>query len=151
LKPNCESCTLPFSADEEKQNKSHQCVREELTCHANICRNCFGDWIRSKIKDEDVLPHIRCPAVNCDCSIPYGNFINNYDLSVKDLFEFAAVYCEKMLARNTCWVSCPTGKCKYGFVFLTTENEKKLLFVMHVIANILLSIKKIGMKDLTRC
>jgi len=124
LKSNCESCTIAFATEDEKGDDVDRCIREELTCHANICRTCFGSWIRTKIKDEDVLPHIRCPAKDCDCSIPCGNFINNYNLSVKDLFEFASVYCLKMLSRNSNWYACPTGKCKYGFVFKTTENEK---------------------------
>ncbi|ETO14499.1 hypothetical protein RFI_22859 [Reticulomyxa filosa] len=85
LKSSCESCTLAFESD-TKVNDPNKCIREELTCHANICRTCFGAWIRSKIKDEDVLPHIRCPASDCDCSIPYGNFINNYHLSTKVFF-----------------------------------------------------------------
>ncbi|ETO14500.1 hypothetical protein RFI_22860 [Reticulomyxa filosa] len=29
-----------------------------------------------------------------------------------------------MLSRNSNWFPCPTGKCKYGFVFKTTESEK---------------------------
>ncbi len=121
-------------------------MREELTCHCNICKGCFKGWIESKVRDGQVLPHIRCPEFDCDCSIPYGNFIS-YGLSVdvslprslsfylflsrpvhtrkkQTLYHFASVYIEKMLARNSNWQFCGNGKCKYGVLLTIKETEK---------------------------
>ena len=74
-------------------------MRETLHCHCNICRTCFNNWIKSKIKQEDIIPHIRCPGEDCDHSMPYSNFTQNYNLKTVDFYQWTMVYCEKMLAR----------------------------------------------------
>merc|ERR1712130_730535 len=120
LSPQCDSCTCDFDEKEV--------IRQEFTCHANICKSCCGNWIRAKISDENVIPFVRCPAEDCDCAIPaYVYSDPGLKLKTSDLYKMVSVYCEKQLARNSNWVSCcNTKSCKYGVLLQLNENEKEI-------------------------
>jgi len=120
LSPQCDSCTCDFDEKEV--------IRQEFTCHANICKSCCGNWIRAKISDENVIPFVRCPAEDCDCAIPaYVYSDPGLKLKTSDLYKMVSVYCEKQLARNSNWISCcNTKSCKYGVLLKLNENEKEI-------------------------
>lgn len=100
----------------------------QFTCHANICKQCCGNWIRAKISEENVIPFVRCPAEDCDCPIPAFVYMDEgLKLKTSDLYKMVSVYCEKQLARNSNWVSCcNTKSCKYGVLLKLNENEKEI-------------------------
>jgi len=120
LSAQCESCLSEF---DEKET-----VRQEFTCHANICKQCCGNWIRAKISEENVIPFVRCPAEDCDYAIPAFVYTDKgLKLKTADLYKMVSVYCEKQLARNSNWVSCcNTKSCKYGVLLQLNENEKEI-------------------------
>jgi len=119
IKPQCESCNNEF---DEKSS-----IRCSLKCHCNICMSCVGNWIKSKLSDEDILPYVRCPAIDCNHAIPlYLYYDKNVHLTTLELFQFANIYCYKHLSRNSNWFPCQTTKCLFGVVMTIRDDEKEV-------------------------
>ncbi|ETO07901.1 hypothetical protein RFI_29491 [Reticulomyxa filosa] len=92
--------------------------------HAMICEDCFKHYLKSKVKDEDVLPWLCCPFPNC--FQPIFSHLLFETLDREELCKFAKSFLLKHLARNPNWIKCQnTKECRYGFVVLQSKEDEK--------------------------
>eukprot|EP01083_Nonionella_stella_P011817 33514_1 len=96
---------------------------EEHCSHAMICKTCFKQHLKVKIKDDDITPWIMCAAPDCKAPIAC-NLLLQY-LELKGLYKFCAGFIRKHLARNNNWIRCDTKDCNYGWMILDTSTSKQ--------------------------
>jgi len=107
----------------EIDNEKCRMVTMKQYCnHAMICEDCFQIYLKTKIKDEDVIPWLPCPAPNCLQPI-HPHLLMKLDN--KDLLNFSGSFIRKHLARNPNWIPCRNDKnCRYGFVVLKNDEQE---------------------------
>lgn len=96
---------------------------EEYCAHAMICKGCFKQYLKMKIKEDDITPWIQCPATNCKAPIA-PSLLFEY-LGNKNLYKFAEGFIRKHLARNNNFIKCQTSKCDFGWMILDKNVSKQ--------------------------
>jgi len=96
----------------------------EFCHHAMICQECFVEYLKHKINDEDVTPWLRCPAP--DCLQPIHVQLLKNSLPQQALLCFTRSFIRKHLIRNPNWIPCRNDKkCKFGFVVLKDQKQEE--------------------------
>jgi len=114
----CGVCFCEYDDDEGKL-----IVMQEHCDHAMICKSCFVQHLKVKIKDDDITPWIPCPAENCKAPVSCRLLLDYVEL--ENLYQFAAAFIRKHLARNSNWVRCGTSKCEFGWMILDKDTSKQ--------------------------
>jgi len=112
------ACTVCYSDFDEDT----QAVSLTNCQHSSVCSDCFGQFLKVRIKDEEVLPWIPCPTP--DCGLPvHPKDLTSSTVSTLELYLFSCSLMRKTLARNKNWVNCSTDKCEFGFLLRGKETK----------------------------
>eukprot|EP00494_Astrolonche_serrata_P027130 UN27393 len=105
---NTEACGVCYCEFENDAVKMKTCG------HTTCCDSCFVQYVKIRIKDDDVMPWIPCPEEDCRGNIDVTQIIQHCD--VETLNKLIHLLCSKNLIRNSRWVGCKTDKCECGFL-----------------------------------
>jgi hypothetical protein len=89
--------------------------------HAELCGNCFAQFVSHRARDEDVVPWVSCPTAECKVALEVSDLVRS-SVSTRDLYALLVAFLYKMLARCEDWIECegrqPRGgsKCHFGFL-----------------------------------
>eukprot|EP00467_Chlorarachnion_reptans_P002713 CAMPEP_0114488280 /NCGR_PEP_ID=MMETSP0109-20121206/1236_1 /TAXON_ID=29199 /ORGANISM="Chlorarachnion reptans, Strain CCCM449" /LENGTH=310 /DNA_ID=CAMNT_0001664643 /DNA_START=317 /DNA_END=1249 /DNA_ORIENTATION=+ len=94
--------------------------------HADVCGECFGEYLGSRIENEDVMPFIPCPTPGCNQPVS-AEAITSSSLACSSLLRLSQSMLQRMLFGSGYWVPCSNSShfyqgtaCPYGFL---VENE----------------------------
>ena len=93
--------------------------------HDRICRNCVVLHIQTRIREQEVVPWIKCPDLNCGCPIATLDLLEL--LENDDLHEFCLIFAHKLLIRQPNFVTCVTQKCCNGWWFEELDDKQNVL------------------------
>jgi len=96
------------------------------TCgHAVACRDCFGQYVSSRIESNDIMPWIPCPAENCRAPVHPENLLTDTSVTMNQLLQLSAYVLGKNLIRVDDWTSCANTKCKSGYLQSMFTNTSR--------------------------
>jgi hypothetical protein len=113
----CNICYNDFDDEECKKVVVTNCG------HSSACSSCFFNFVRIRIRDNDILPYVPCPAEACGMPLTANDLLLS-GVSTAALIGLATVHIHKSLIRHSSWVSCVTPTCLGGFA-LGNEKEKR--------------------------
>jgi hypothetical protein len=93
--------------------------------HDEICRDCLGQCLRTQIRDQDVMPWLKCPSFNCCSPIAPKQLMQL--LSLKESTLFYLTFLHKVLIRNPHFVTCVTHLCLQGWWFDELDSKNNII------------------------
>jgi len=88
-----------------------------------ICASCFAEYIRIRIRDNEVMPWLPCPDTTCNMPVHYSDLTNYDTITAADLFKLCQTNLRKHLARSENFIPCKNESCSYGFVLQIGEKR----------------------------
>lgn len=129
---SCSVCYTDFVTASENEGASEgtedACAPVTITnCgHAQLCSDCFHQYVSLKVNEQAVVPWLCCPSPGCRHPLTPTDLIARAKLSTHQLAHLAAIYLRKRLVRaGDVFVSCQTRDCPYGFVVALSKKSKK--------------------------
>lgn len=80
--------------------------------HASICSSCFHTYLNGLIKDDLILPYLRCPHPECHEIISHLDIVEKSKLSSIQLVQLLTQHMSKILPRHPEWLPCGTMPIK---------------------------------------
>ena len=114
----CHCCFIPFDKE---------CRRVDLKCHRNFCEECVKQWIKIKVRDNEVKPYIMCLSEKCHHPLPY-DVLNKY-MDEESKEKFIKYFSYKTLIKYKFFKQCKTYNCYEGVLFnpnTSTEHNSKI-------------------------
>jgi len=116
----CSICLMPFDESvREGQKMAMSCCGKVASCVG-----CFSQYIKVKIKEQDVTPWVICPDKSCQKPIPPKDFFGNL-LTDRELFKMIQILMDKRLHQESQWYQCSHEGCRFGFLVTDEKKFKK--------------------------
>merc|ERR1712096_89082 len=113
--PACIACCIPFNNEDDSEAPLVPAWLPDICGGDNfICESCLARDISLKIKEDDVMPWIRTPALSNNQHVPTSVLCKL--ISAEELYYFASVLMSKKLKRNSNWVACQKDDCLFGYL-----------------------------------
>lgn len=116
----CPVCFCDYDSEDSKV---------KMSCCGRIaaCVDCYAQFVRVKIKEQDVTPWILCPTRSCRKPIvPTDIFYQSHShLTDEDALRFIQVLMGKRLNQESHWFSCTHEGCLFGFLIFDEKKVKK--------------------------
>ena len=72
----CQVCFVKYDSTSPKISMKGDCN------HSVICRDCFKQHLKIKIREDDCTPWLQCPALDCTANIHIDLIMQHCDLAV---------------------------------------------------------------------
>jgi len=105
LPTQCNVCFVDF--DEEARP-----VQLRVCGHSTICTSCFHTYLSGLIKDDLILPCLRCPHPDCHEILSHLDIVEKGKLSASELVQLVTSHMSKLLPRHPEWLPCGTMPIK---------------------------------------